>query len=74
MGRKFGFSWSWKRASGISALKGKVARATGIPTTRSGRQRKIGRMMGGCMVVIFVTGAILSLFAFSIRFLIAWMS
>lgn len=43
--RKFGFSWSWKRATGISALKGKVARATGIPTTRSGRQRKIGRMI-----------------------------
>lgn len=43
---KFGFSWSWKRATGISSLKGKVARATGIPTTRSGRQRKLGRMIG----------------------------
>jgi hypothetical protein len=45
MGRRktFGFSFSWKRALGISALRGKIARATGIPTTKSGLQRKIGR-------------------------------
>jgi hypothetical protein len=43
---KFGFSWSWKRATGISALRGKIARATGVPTTRAGRQRKIGRLLG----------------------------
>jgi hypothetical protein len=43
MGRKFGVSFSWKRALGVSALKGKIARATGIPTTKSGRERKIGR-------------------------------
>lgn len=42
MGRKFGFSWSWKRASGISALRGKIARSTGVPTTRGGLERKIG--------------------------------
>ena len=44
--RTYGLSWSWKRASGISAAKGRFARKTGIPTTRSGRQRKMGRMMG----------------------------
>ncbi len=43
MGRKFGFSWSWKRALGISAARGRFARLTGIPTTRSGMERKIGR-------------------------------
>lgn len=43
MGRKFGFSWSWKRASGLSALRGRIARKSGIPTTKSGLQRKIGR-------------------------------
>ena len=38
---KFGFSFSLKRAVGISAAKGKVAKATGIPTTKQGLERKI---------------------------------
>lgn len=46
MGRKFGFSFSWKRALGLSAAKGKVSRAIGIPLTKSGRERKAGRMLG----------------------------
>lgn len=45
MGRKLGLSWSWKRAIGISALKGSVARTTGIPTTSSGRERKLERLL-----------------------------
>lgn len=40
-----GLSFSWKRAVGISAIKQKVARATGIPTTRMGLERKIGQTM-----------------------------
>lgn len=41
---KFGFSkWSWRRASGLSAAKGKVSRAIGVPLTKSGRERKYGR-------------------------------
>jgi hypothetical protein len=47
MGKKFGFSFSAKRALGISAAKGKVSRAIGIPLTRSGRERKYGRNMLG---------------------------
>ncbi len=49
-----GVSFSWKRALGVTAAKQKFARATGIPTTRSGRQRKAARMMGcgGCLVQI----------------------
>jgi len=43
--RKYGFSFSWKRALGISGFKNKVARKTGIPTTRSGMERKIGNMV-----------------------------
>lgn len=44
---KFGFSkWSWKRAIGVTAAKRKFAKATGIPTTKSGRQRKVGRLLG----------------------------
>ena len=51
MSRKFGFSFSWKRALGISSAKARVSRMLGVPLTRSGRERKIGRMVlngGGC--------------------------
>ncbi len=41
-----GLSFSWKRALGISAAKGKLAKATGVPTTKSGRQKKVGRLFG----------------------------
>lgn len=41
-----GLSFSWKRALGVTDAKRKIAKATGIPTTKSGRQRKIGRMLG----------------------------
>lgn len=51
--RKYGFSFSWKRATGISAAKARISRKTGIPLSRSGRQRKIGRMMGCCIPLAF---------------------
>ena len=41
-----GLSFSWKRALGVTKAKRKIAKATGIPTTRSGRQRKVGRFLG----------------------------
>ncbi len=34
--------FSWKRAVGISSLKGKISRKTGVPMTKSGRARKWG--------------------------------
>lgn len=34
--------FSWKTLLGITALKRKVSRATGIPMTKSGVQRKVG--------------------------------
>ena len=37
-----GLSFSLKRAVGISALKQKVIKATGIPLTKQGLERKIG--------------------------------
>ena len=52
-----GLSFSWRRALGVSALKGKIARATGIPTTRSGRQRKVGRL-AGCSVWLATVAAL----------------
>ena len=41
-----GLSFSWRRAIGISAESGRISRLIGIPLTRSGRQRKMGRAMG----------------------------
>ncbi len=40
-----GLSFSLKRAVGITAAKQKIARKTGIPTTRQGLERKVGRMI-----------------------------
>ncbi len=37
-----GFSFSWKRLVGITQVKQKIARGTGIPMTKSGMERKIG--------------------------------
>jgi len=39
---KFGFSFSWKRALGITQAKQRFARETGIPTSKAGLERKIG--------------------------------
>jgi len=46
--------FSWKRFLGISAAKSRISRTIGIPLTRSGRERKIGRMItgGGCLVIL----------------------
>lgn len=44
--------FSWKRALGVTRIKGSISRATGIPLTRSGRQRKVGKALtgGGCLL------------------------
>ena len=64
-----GLSFSWKRALGITAIKQRIARATGIPTTRAGRQQKLGRLItrGGCLCPILglaalAAGLLLALF------------
>jgi hypothetical protein len=56
--RKYGLSFSWKRATGISAAKARISRKTGIPLSRSGRQRKIGRMTVCCLPLAFFIGAV----------------
>jgi len=38
-----GLSFSLKRAVGITAVKQKIARKTGIPTTMQGLERKVGK-------------------------------
>ena len=37
-----GLSFSWKQALGITQAKQKIARKTGIPTSKAGLERKIG--------------------------------
>ena len=38
-----GLSFSWKRALDITQVKQKIARKTGIPMSKAGVERKIGR-------------------------------
>jgi len=40
-----GVTFSWRRALGITKLKRKFAKETGIPLTKAGWERKIGRMV-----------------------------
>ena len=40
-----GLSFSWKRALGVTKAKRKFTRKTGIPTTKAGIERKIGKMV-----------------------------
>jgi hypothetical protein len=40
---KYGVSFSLNRLIGISGIKNSIARKTGVPTTKGGVERKIGR-------------------------------
>lgn len=40
-----GTSFSTRRALGVDVIKRTIARATGIPTTKQGIERKIGRSL-----------------------------
>lgn len=42
---KFGFSFSWKRLLGITGLKQSFARKTGVPTSKTGFERKLGSII-----------------------------
>jgi hypothetical protein len=46
--------FSWKRLTGVTRAKQRISRATGVPLTKSGRQRKVGKMVtgGGCVVTV----------------------
>ena len=44
-GSKMGFSFSWKRLLGISGMRTSFARKTGIPTSKEGLYRKVGRLL-----------------------------
>ena len=40
-----GLIFSWKRALGITQAKQNLARQTGVPTSKAGVERKIGKMI-----------------------------
>ena len=40
-----GVSFSWKRVIGITQAKEKFARQTGIPTSKTGLERKLGKAL-----------------------------
>jgi hypothetical protein len=61
--RRFGFSFSWKRALGLSALKARLSRKLGVPLSRSGRQQKVGRMLGCAVVLAPLVGGALGVIA-----------
>jgi hypothetical protein len=43
--RKYGFSFSLKRLLGITSAKQSFARKTGIPTSKTGVERKLGSII-----------------------------
>lgn len=51
-----GVTFSAKRALGVTSAKRKIAKTTGIPTTKQGRRAKVGRIAtgGGCMLSILI--------------------
>ena len=50
---KYGFSFSWKRALGVASAKEKLARETGILTTKTGMERKLGGVVLGLLFGLF---------------------
>ncbi len=58
-----GLSFSWRRALGVSSAQAQLSRKIGIPLSRSGRQRRMGRAMG-CAVLVAPALAISTLLLF----------
>lgn len=40
-----GLAFSWRRAIGISKIKQKISRKTGVPMTKNGLERKLGHFV-----------------------------
>ena len=49
-----GLSFSWRRALGVSQAQARLSRQIGIPLSRAGRQRKLGRALGCGWVLAFI--------------------
>lgn len=44
-----GLTFSWKRALGITSIKQKISKLTGIPCSKQGLERKIGSNIIKCI-------------------------
>ena len=42
-----GLTFSWKRALGVTKAKQQIAKATGVPMSKQGVERKVGKMVIG---------------------------
>ena len=40
-----GLAFSWRRAIGITKIKQKISRKTGVPMTKNGLERRLGRFV-----------------------------
>ncbi|MCR4800831.1 MAG: hypothetical protein K5860_10015 [Bacteroidales bacterium] len=40
-----GVTFSWKRALGLTKIKQRISKKTGVPLTKQGMERKIGRKL-----------------------------
>jgi hypothetical protein len=54
---KMGFSFSWKRATGVTAAKRKASKALGVPLTKAGRQQKVGKAAGCGLLIAMLCAA-----------------
>lgn len=54
-----GLSFSWKRASGLTGFRQRLSRRVGVPLSRQGFERKIGReVISGAGCLLPLLGAI----------------
>ena len=62
MARRKTYGFSMNRLTGVTNVKSKVAKATGIPTTKQGRRNKARRIAtgGGCLVSIMIPTLLLT--------------
>ncbi len=70
MGRKFGFSFSWKRALGLAGMKARLSHKIGLPLSRSGRERKLGRMLLRGLGCLLPLASLLLLFLSALGYVI----
>ncbi len=63
--RQRGVSFSWRRAIGLSGILYGFARRTGIPTSRSGRERKIGHLAIHALGIVVIGAAALGYYAWT---------
>lgn len=62
MARKKTYGFSMNRLTGVTNVKRKISKATGVPTTKQGRRNKARRIAtgGGCMVLIMIPTLLLT--------------